>query len=467
MSNSNLNNSFFANNTKNGSISFRTQTIKLMDENFSKNTHKSFIQEEGREFGKDITNYSNLTNQENINPNLSKVGAGIPNQINYANKDKLQMNQNQQNLPKQSKSLKEDLTNKFKNYNLRVRNQNAKTVNEVVNPQGILGQGVRNQHSKNSSLTMMNQTKHVQQQLNTSQQQIIVNNEMMVDFEPDQAMSISNQSTQHTLILPDPRLQQPYNPNPQICEEYMSEIFQHLKEIEFQFLSNPHYMKSQTDINEKMRSILIDWLVEVHLKFKLLPETLFLTVNLVDRYLYLKPILRMKLQLVGVTAMLIACKYEEIYAPEVRDFVYITDKAYNKEEILKMENDMLATLEYNITTPSSFRFLEVYNYYIKLDETSMMFARYLLELFLIDYKMIKHNPSLIAAATVYITMKISKKTDFNRVSQLTLYTEEQLREVATDICLVIENAEKSSSLQAVKKKFSLPKYLEVAKIKFN
>jgi G2/mitotic-specific cyclin-B, other len=86
-----------------------------------------------------------------------------------------------------------------------------------------------------------------------------------------------------------------------------------------------------------MRAILIDWLIEVHLKFKLLPETLFLTINLIDRFLEKAVIQRTKLQLVGVTSMLIASKYEEIYAPEVRDFVYITDKAYSKEEILKME----------------------------------------------------------------------------------------------------------------------------------
>jgi len=86
-------------------------------------------------------------------------------------------------------------------------------------------------------------------------------------------------------------------------------------------------MKNQSDINEKMRSILIDWLVEVHLKFKLFPETLFLTVNVIDKYLSLVDVHRTKLQLVGVSSMLIACKYEEIYPPEVRDFVYITDKA--------------------------------------------------------------------------------------------------------------------------------------------
>lgn len=88
-------------------------------------------------------------------------------------------------------------------------------------------------------------------------------------------------------------------------------------------------------MNESMRAILVDWLVEVHAKFKLLPETLFLTVNIIDRFLTIvKPIKRAKLQLVGVTALLIATKYEEIYPPTIKDLVYITDNAYSKEEIL-------------------------------------------------------------------------------------------------------------------------------------
>lgn len=124
----------------------------------------------------------------------------------------------------------------------------------------------------------------------------------------------------------------------------------------------------QNDINEKMRSILIDWLVEVHVKFKLLPETLFLTVNLIDRYLELKKVMRQKLQLIGVTSMLIASKYEEIYAPEVKDFVYITDKAYTAYEILDMERTMLITLNFNTTTTSSLRFLERYAKILKLDD---------------------------------------------------------------------------------------------------
>ena len=95
-----------------------------------------------------------------------------------------------------------------------------------------------------------------------------------------------------------------------------------------------------------------------------------------------------------------------------------------------------------------------------------MFCRYLLELFLVDYKMLKFNPSLLASSTLYITLKITKKGEIDKITELTSYSEEKLKEVAKDVCLILDNVEKSS-LQAVKKKFSLAKFLEVAKIKFN
>ena len=90
-------------------------------------------------------------------------------------------------------------------------------------------------------------------------------------------------------------------------------------------------MGTQEEINVKMRRILIDWLIDVHMKFKLVPETLFITVNLIDRYTQLKQIKRRNYQLIGVTCMMIASKYEDIYPPFIKDFIYVTDQAYTKE----------------------------------------------------------------------------------------------------------------------------------------
>ena len=117
------------------------------------------------------------------------------------------------------------------------------------------------------------------------------------------------------------------------------------------------YMDSQPEISAKMRAILVDWLVQVHNKFELSQETLYLTINLVDRYLASKITARKELQLVGLGAMLIASKYEEIWAPEVNELVFISDKTYSSAQILCMEKMILGQLEWSLTVPTPYVFL--------------------------------------------------------------------------------------------------------------
>ncbi|KAI9071524.1 hypothetical protein K1719_046503 [Acacia pycnantha] len=92
----------------------------------------------------------------------------------------------------------------------------------------------------------------------------------------------------------------------------------------------PNYIAQQDDINERIRAILIDWLIEVHDKFDLMHETMFLTVNLIDRFLAKQNVIRKKLQLVGLVAMLLAYKYEEVSVPVVGDLILISDKASSR-----------------------------------------------------------------------------------------------------------------------------------------
>ena len=168
----------------------------------------------------------------------------------------------------------------------------------------------------------------------------------------------------------------------QFAEEYQEEIIPYLFSLEDKKRINPNYMLKQNDINEKMRMILIDWLIEVHLKFKLLPETLFLTINFIDRYLQNNQTSRDKLQLIAVSSLLIACKYEEIYPPEIASFVYITDNAYKKEEILEYEIKILGDLDYDLTYPTPLRFLEVVSVKLGLtnDKSFINKMMYLIEL---------------------------------------------------------------------------------------
>lgn len=168
------------------------------------------------------------------------------------------------------------------------------------------------------------------------------------------------------------------------------------------------YMDNQPDINMKMRKILVDWLLKVHTKFKLLPETFFLTVNIIDRYLSHTKVTRKVLQLVGVTAMHIACKYEEIYPPESNDFVYITDNAYSKKELLDTEYKILKTLNFDLTFPSCFRYLERF---CTLTGTEKLFqiGHKFLKFAAVEYGLIKYQPSVLAAGVLYLAHMLEKR----------------------------------------------------------
>ena len=196
------------------------------------------------------------------------------------------------------------------------------------------------------------------------------------DILPKNNLNINNISIKpnNDILLPKYDLQ--------FAEEYQDEIIPYLISLENEKRINPNYMSKQNDINEKMRMILIDWLIEVHLKFKLLPETLFLTINFIDRYLQNNQTPRDKLQLIAVSSLLIACKYEEIYPPEISSFVYITDNAYTKEEILNYEIKILGDLEYDITYPTSLRFLEILLIKLNLSKDNIFINKmmYLIEL---------------------------------------------------------------------------------------
>merc|ERR1719186_941225 len=122
--------------------------------------------------------------------------------------------------------------------------------------------------------------------------------------------------------------------NPQLVVEYVNDIYSYLRHLETVQCVEADYLAGQTELLPKMRAVLIDWLGGVHLQFHLLQETLYTTVAILDRFLQVEvdSIPRNKLQLVGVAAMLVASKYEEIYAPEIKDFVYITDRAYTEKE---------------------------------------------------------------------------------------------------------------------------------------
>ncbi|CAN6544797.1 unnamed protein product [Malus baccata var. baccata] len=210
--------------------------------------------------------------------------------------------------------------------------------------------------------------------------------------------------------------------------EYIDDIYAHYRKSEKSSSVSPSYMAHQPDINEKMRAILIDWLIEVHYKFELMDETLFLTVNLIDRFLERQMVIRKKLQLVGVTAMLLACKYEEVSVPIVEDFVLISDKAYSRKDVLDMEKSMVNSLQFNFSVPTVYVFMRRFLKAAQSEKKLELLSFFLIELCLVEYKMLRFPPSMLAAAAIYTAQcTLSRLKQWSKTSEwYTNYSEDEL-----------------------------------------
>ena len=166
--------------------------------------------------------------------------------------------------------------------------------------------------------------------------------------------------------------------------------------------------------------------------------------------------------------MFIASKYEEIYPPDLRDFVYVTDKAYTKSQILNMEGRILSNLNFNVTVSSSYLFLQRFSKLMGMNEKAYMMARYLLELSLVEYSFLKYTPSNIAASAAYLAAKIFKmKSTWNgQVAQCSQYSESEVKICSKQLYELLGKA-KSSKLTAVRRKFQKRKYYQVANHRSN
>ncbi|XP_022072826.1 G2/mitotic-specific cyclin-B2 isoform X1 [Acanthochromis polyacanthus] len=252
---------------------------------------------------------------------------------------------------------------------------------------------------------------------------------------------------------------------PQLCSEYVKDIYKYLHTLEVQQAIRANYMQGY-EITERMRALLIDWLVQVHARFQLLQETLYLTVAILDRFLQIQPVSRRKLQLVGVTAMLVACKYEEMYAPEVGDFAYITDNAFTKSQILEMEQLVLRSLKFQLGRPLPLHFLRRASKVANSDTERHTLAKYLMELTLLDYSMVHYRPSEIAAASLCLSQLLLDGLSWSPTQQhYSTYDELHLKPImqliAKNVVMVNEGKTK---FQAVRNKYSSSKLMKISLI---
>ncbi|RCV23160.1 hypothetical protein SETIT_4G276600v2 [Setaria italica] len=262
------------------------------------------------------------------------------------------------------------------------------------------------------------------------------------------------------------------NGNPQMCASYVVEIYSNLMASELMRRPSPNYMEGlQRDITKGMRGILIDWLVEVSEEYKLVPDTLYLTVYLIDRFLSRNYIERQRLQLLGITSMLVASKYEEICAPRVEEFCFITDNTYTKAEVLKMECQVLNDLGFHLSVPTTKtflrRFLRAAQASRKTPSVTLGFlANYLAELTLVEYGFLKFLPSVVAASAVFLARWTLDQSDLPWNQTLEHYTSYKSSDIQLCVCALRELQHNTSNcpLNAVREKYRNQKFECVANL---
>lgn len=255
------------------------------------------------------------------------------------------------------------------------------------------------------------------------------------------------------------------------CNEYKDEILAYMRQEEQVNRPKANYMKKQQDITGSMRSILIDWLVEVSEEYKLNNETLYLAVNYTDRFLSQMSVLRGKLQLVGTASMYIAAKYEEISPPDVTEFVYITDDTYTKKQVLRMEHLLLKVLDFRMNTPTCNCFLTHYLRFLRMTALNLSdkvehLSRYLTELTLIESDtFLQFLPSQIAASAIYLSMYTLGKQWTKAIADQLGYDFE-LSELKDCIIAMHKTMQNAPALpqQAIQEKYKSHRFSNVASL---
>lgn len=265
-----------------------------------------------------------------------------------------------------------------------------------------------------------------------------------------------------------------------VCEN-AKDIYNYLNKIEDEQSIVEDYLKEQKIFTPKVRQRLVNWCIEIHSVLKLLPETLYLTISLIDQY-FNKTIVKRQsqVQLAACGAFLIASKYEEIYPPDVNDLLHLTQNSYTRREIHQIEIQILETLDFNLGKPIPLAFLRRFSKAAGCDLKMHSISKYLMELSLTEYECSHWRPSLLAAAALFTTIHLvhqepsssRTKVQYSFISQAvqsnyqqdrwnrtlvhyTKYNRKQLQEPASVLCKILKRAQKNpQSFTCVKKHLS-------------
>jgi cyclin B len=443
-------------NKNQNDILFKIKNLKTFHPNKNNNNNKSIKQtkdniENKEPKNKDIENKENFVNNEIISNDKNKKDE--KNLVEENNKENIKIEENN-----------EVNENNKENNEQEKENDKEAIDKEKLETTVIHIEKKEDKENKNTSEKQIKEEKEIKKNNNE------INKEKIQDKITSKNDKTELDTSKEKVIYFDIT----HISDVQIPKDYINTIYYNLlneenKELEAKPVHT--YMKKQKEINDQMRSILVDWIIDVHHKFGFTDETLFMTILIIDRYCSLEQISRIKYQCLGITALMIACKHEEINVPKVEDFIYITDNAYTKEEVFKMENDVLSKLNFELLYPSPIKFYEYLSLHFGFSKKYHMLGKYLMETFLLDLKYIKYKPSIISCACTYIVMKFFKMENYRQSYEKKFYLLDEnvntipighgVKDCAQDICIYVDNIN-NTNLLSCQKKYTKSEFERVA-----
>ncbi|XP_060054938.1 LOW QUALITY PROTEIN: G2/mitotic-specific cyclin-B1-like [Erinaceus europaeus] len=250
--------------------------------------------------------------------------------------------------------------------------------------------------------------------------------------------------------------------DPNLCSEYVKDIYAYLRQLEEEQAVKPRYLLGR-EVTGNMRAILTDLLVQVQMKFRLLQETMYMTISVIDRFMQNNCVSKKMLQLVSVTAMFIASRYEEMYPPEIGNFTFVTD-TYTKHQIRQMEMKILRALNFGLGQLLPLHFLCRSSKIGEVDVEQHMLAKYLMELTILYYDLVHSPPSQIAAGAFCLALKILSNGEWTPTLQHYLsYTEDSLLLVMQHLAknIVMVNCGLTKHM-TVKNKYATSKHAKIS-----
>ena len=416
---------------------------------------------------------NNNIHENKDNENVLKEKNKSTTKSNHINKSKDKIKQKERNCGKMlskdkktDKSEKDYIINKHNKKAIEEKNEENKREKEIQKNK----EQIDNEKDKNEKITKKeNKENHKEEKEENSKNKEKEKNTEQIKKDKERELDNIHKKEGEKVIEIEPEEKVIYFDisninNVQIPKDYINIIYYNLlkeESIELEPKPVPTYMKKQKEINEQMRSILVDWIIDVHHKFGFTDETLFMTILIIDRYCTIEEVTRIKYQCLGITALMIACKHEEINVPKVEDFIYITDNAYTKEEVFQMENDVLSKLHFSLLYPSPIKFYEYLSLNFNFSKKYHMLGKYLMESFLLDLKYIKYKPSIISCACTYIVMKFFKMDNYRKSYDKKFYLVDEnintipnglgVKDCAQDICIFVDNINNTNLLSCQKK----------------